>query len=142
MTQPLSVHMSIILFILIKKKIHVAKLRPSKKRLIRWKVYIDRAKMYIGYIQFLMVLFVFLEAYRETSAGRLIFDNLFISMPILFIVFMSLSLVVGRLDTVYGLREEELRNASSSNPVMRELLDKVNELNGEIRELKKECTDK
>ncbi|WP_109830922.1 hypothetical protein [Reichenbachiella versicolor] len=116
----------------------MAKIKANKQTLIRWKVYIDRARMYIGYAQFLMLLFVLLEAYKETYFGELIFNNLIISTPILFLVFMVLSLIVGRIDTVLGLREEELRNASTSNPVMRELLTKVDELTNEIRALKEE----
>ncbi|MEM6526472.1 MAG: hypothetical protein AAF693_21955 [Bacteroidota bacterium] len=111
-------------------------IKANKRTLIRWKVYIDRARMYIGYVQFLMILFVLLEAYRNTTMGDLIFSNPMISMPILFVIFIILALIVGRLDTVYGLREEELRNASASNPVMRDLLNKMNELTEEIRELK------
>ncbi|MEM9392120.1 MAG: hypothetical protein AAGA02_16700 [Bacteroidota bacterium] len=114
----------------------MANIKANKRTLIRWKVYIDRARMYIGYAQFLMILFVLLEAYKNTAIGELIFNNMLISMPILFLLFIVLSLIIGRLDTVFGLREEELRNASTSNPVMRELLNKVNELTEEIRELK------
>lgn len=118
----------------------MVKIKANKQTLIRWKVYIDRAKMYIGYPQFLMILFVFLEAYKDTTFGELIFNNLLISMPILFTLFIIASLLIGRIDTMLGLREEELRNASTSNPVMRELLEKVNELTKEIRDLKENKT--
>lgn len=57
-------------------------------------------------------------------------------MPILFLLFIGASLIIGRIDTVLGLREEELRNMSTSNPVMRELITKVNELTEEISALK------
>ncbi len=114
----------------------MAQIKANKRTLIRWKVYIDRARMYIGYAQFLMILFVLLEAYKNTTIGELIFNNLLISMPVLFLLFIILSLIIGRIDTVLGLREEELRNASTSNPVMRELLMQVSELTEEIRQLK------
>ncbi|MEM6525637.1 MAG: hypothetical protein AAGF85_01475 [Bacteroidota bacterium] len=114
----------------------MANIKANKRTLIRWKVYVDRARMYIGYAQFLMILFVLLEAYKNTAIGEMIFNHMLISMPILFVLFIVLSLIIGRLDTVFGLREEELRNASTSNPVMRELLSKMNELTEEIRELK------
>lgn len=104
------------------------KIKTDKKALIRWKVYIDRARMYLGYIQFLMIGFVFLETYKDTEVGVLIYSNLLISIPILFVLFILGSLVIGRLDTVLGLREEELRNSADSNPVMREILESVNEI--------------
>ncbi len=114
----------------------MAKLKANKKSLIRWKIYIDRARMYIGYVQFLMIGFVFLKAYKDSTLGALIFDHLLLSIPLLFLIFIGFALVLGRLDTVFGLREEELRNSSSSNPVMREMLTKMEELKNEIKALK------
>ncbi len=114
----------------------MAKIEANKKTLIRWKVYVDRAKMYIGYIQFLMIAFVLLEAYKDTFIGQLIFSNMLISIPIIFLVFILLSLIIGRLDTLLGFREEELRNASTSNPVMREILSGVKEIQKDISEIK------
>ncbi|GAA0743196.1 hypothetical protein [Gaetbulibacter jejuensis] len=111
-------------------------MKPNKRTLIRWKVYIDRARMYIGYIQFIMIGFVFLEAYKDSSVGKLIFENLYLSLPILFLIFILLSLIIGRIDTILGFREEELRNSSTSNPVMRELLTKIDDLKDEIVMLK------
>ena len=114
----------------------MSQIKANKKTFIRWKVYIDRARMYIGYIQFLMIAFVLLEAYEDTTFGKLIYDNLLISTPVIFIVFIIGSLIIGRIDTLLGFREEELRNSSTSNPVMRELLTKIDELTEEVRELK------
>ena len=83
-----------------------------------------------------MIGFVFLETYKETSIGILIFENLILSIPILFLAFIIFSLLLGRLDTVLGFREEELRNSSTSNPVMREILTNMEEINVELKELK------
>jgi hypothetical protein len=114
----------------------MTKIKPNRKTLIRWKIYIDRAKMYVGYIQFLMIAFVLLEAYKESSIGQLIFNNMFIFIPIIFLIFIILSLIVGRIDTLLGLREEELRNASSSNPIMRDILKNMEEIKKELNDLK------
>ncbi len=113
-------------------------MKANKKTLIRWKVYVDRARMYVGYVQFLMIGFVFLKAYKDSSIGALIFDNLLWSVPVLFLLFILLSLLLGRLDTVLGLREEELRNSSSSNPVMREILSNMEEMKKELSALRSE----
>ena len=117
-------------------------IKLNKKSLIRWKVYIDRARMYVGYIQFMMIGFMFLDNYKETSWGTLIFDHLIYSLPVLFILFILLHLILGRIDTLLGFREEEMRNASSSNPVMRELLSNIKELQQEVRNLNKQLNDK
>jgi hypothetical protein len=115
------------------------KLKTDRRTFIRWKIYIDRAKMYVGYIQFLMIAFVLLEAYKETSLGRLIFDNMLLSVPVIFALFLILSLVIGRIDTLLGLREEELRNLTTSNPVMREILKSVTEIKRELDDMKTEA---
>jgi len=115
----------------------MTKIKTNKRTLIRWKVYIDRAKMYIGYIQFFMIGFVLLEAYKETSIGILIYNNMIFSLPIIFLIFIVLSLIIGRIDTILGFREEELRNSSSSNPVMREILSSIKKIQNDITELKK-----
>jgi hypothetical protein len=44
------------------------------------------------------------------------------------VLFMVFSLVLGRLDTKLGLRREEMRNASTENPVMMEILDKLTKI--------------
>ena len=114
----------------------MAKIRANRKTLIRWKIYIDRAKMYVGYIQFLMIGFVLLEAYKSSLIGKLIFDNMLISIPVLFLLFILFSLIIGRIDTLLGLREEELRNSSDSNPVMREILNNLEEIKKELQKIK------
>lgn len=120
----------------------MTKIKTNKRTLIRWKIYIDRAKMYVGYIQFLMIAFVLLEAYKDTAPGKLIFNNMLISIPVIFIIFIFLSLVIGRIDTLLGLREEELRNSSASNPVMREILKNVEEIKKDLEEMKSDTGKK
>jgi len=112
--------------------------KANKKTLIRWKIYIDRARMYIGYIQFFMIGFVFLDSFRDNQVGELIYNHLYISIPILFLLFIVSSLLLGRIDTVLGLREKELRNSTQSNPVMREILEGIEEMKKEISELKQQ----
>ncbi len=92
--------------------------------------------MYIGYIQFMMIGFMFIELFRDTSFGKLFYNNLYISIPILFVSFIVLSLIIGRIDTLLGLREEELRNVSSSNPVMRDIQANLDEIRKELKEIK------
>ncbi len=116
-------------------------MKADRKALIRWKIYIDRARMYIGYIQFLMIAVVFFEAYKETSLGQLIYNNTLISIPVIFLVFILLSLIIGRIDTLLGLREEELRNSTASNPVMREILANMKEIKKELEAMRLHTTD-
>jgi hypothetical protein len=92
--------------------------------------------MYIGYIQFFLIGVVFLEQFREKPWGEFIFKYAMISIPVFLLLFIIISLVLGFIDTRLGFREEELRNASTSNPVTREILDNLEEIKEELREIK------
>ncbi len=107
--------------------------RLNKRTLIRWKVYIDRARMYIGYISFFMIGFVFLKSFKDTFWGQYIYDNFYFTFPAFVLLFMLFSLVLGFADTKLGIREEELRNQSSANPVQREIIEMLKEIKDELR---------
>jgi hypothetical protein len=100
----------------------------NKKALVRWKIYIDRARMYIGYISFIMIAFMFLNDFENQTIRGFLDDNKFITYPVMMVVFIIFSLILGRLDTKFGFRKEEMRNASSENPVLMEILGKVNKI--------------
>ena len=100
----------------------------NKKALVRWKIYIDRARMYIGYISFIMIAFMFLNDFENETIRGFLDDNKLITYPVMMVVFIVFSLILGRLDTKFGFRKEEMRNASSENPVLMEILEKVNKI--------------
>jgi len=107
----------------------------NKRSLIRWKVYFDRSRMYIGYIQFFLIGIVFLQSFKDKPWGELVFKYAIISIPVAFLLFVILSLVLGYLDSKLGFREEELRNLSKSNPVMMDMLDQLREINEKLDSL-------
>jgi PII-like signaling protein len=107
-------------------KIHNTPL--NKRTFIRWKVYFDRSRMYIGYIQFFLIGYVFLKDFQDKPWGELIFKYAIISIPAGLVLFVFFSLLLGYIDTKLGFREEELRNLSKSNPVMVEMLDSIKEI--------------
>ncbi len=106
----------------------------NKRTFIRWKIYIDRARMYIGYISFVMIAFMFLNDFKDETIRDFLDENKWITYPLMMVVFLLFSLILGRLDTKLGLRKEEMRNAASENPVTMEIL-------GHLREIK-ESIDK
>ena len=114
------------------------KLMLNRRTIIRWKVYFDRSRMYIGYIQFFLIGIVFLQSFKDKPWGEIIFKYALISIPVAVILFISLSLVLGYLDSKLGFREEELRNLSNSNPVLMEMLDQLKEINKRLVIMKNE----
>jgi len=84
-------------------------MRRSKlfQTVIRWKVYIDRARGYVSYIQFLMTATIVVKIF-----------NLHIGVlgyVILFVIVIVGCLIVGFADTKLGIWEEEMRNINKRN---------------------------
>ena len=76
--------------------------------------------MYIGYMQFLLIMFVFIKSLGANSFTEFVFSNPFISVSIILLALLFFSLVLGYLNSRLGFREEEIRNYSKSNPVLSE----------------------
>jgi hypothetical protein len=103
----------------------IAGIPVNKKAFVRWKIYVDRARMYIGYISFAMIAIMFLNDLNNEEIRNFLDENKFITYPVIMILFFVFSLVLGRFDTKLGFRKEEMRNASTENPVLMEILEKV-----------------
>ncbi len=103
-------------------------MKVDKRTLIRWKVYLDRSKMYIGYINLIMMVTIFLGAIKNTGVGKFLIANVYIAVPILVILFVFFALLLGYWDSRLGIRSEEMRNLSSQNPVQMEMLNTLREL--------------
>jgi hypothetical protein len=109
----------------------------NRRTLIRWKIYFDRSRMYIGYIQFFLIGVVFLKEFKDKPWGQKIFEYSLISIPIALVLFVILSLILGYLDSRLGLREEEQRNLSRSNPIMMEMMNELKDIHKKLSALEK-----
>lgn len=110
-------------------------MKVDKKALIRWKVYLDRSKMYIGYINLFMMVTIFLGAIKNTSIGKFLIANVYFAIPTLIILFVFFALLLGYWDSRLGIRSEEMRNLSSQNPVQMEMLQTLRELKESNRKM-------
>lgn len=100
----------------------------NQRSVVRWKIYLDRARMYIGYISFVMIAFVFLNDLKNQEVRALLDENKLLVYPAIMVLFVLISLLLGRLDTKIGLRKEELRNHAAENPVIMEILESLQEI--------------
>ncbi|MFO7657094.1 MAG: hypothetical protein R6W78_08505 [Bacteroidales bacterium] len=108
-------------------------MKINKQTLIRWKIYFDRARMYIGYFQFVMLVVIFINSIKGNKYGKYLVEYSEISIPLLIILFLGGSLILGYLDSKLGIRSEEMRNLSYHNPVQREMLDTLHEIKDEMK---------
>jgi len=105
----------------------------SKKKIIALKIYFDRARMYLGYINFFILNLVLVNSFEEPKLTAFIEEYKFFVIPALFISYMALLVFIGYLDTKLGFRQEEMRNNASVNPVIQDLVMTVNEIRDEIK---------
>ena len=118
------------------KRMKLFGIQMNRRTFIRWKIYIDRARMYIGYISFVMIAFMFLNDFKDETIRHFLDENKLVTYPVMMVVFMLFSLVLGRLDTKLGLRREEMRNAATENPVTMEILENIKEIKATLDEQK------
>ncbi len=116
------------------KGITVLGTRVNKRAVVRWKIYLDRARMYLSYINFVMIAFVFLNAIKDQQVRDLLDQNKLLVYPAVMIIFIIVSLLLGRLDTWLGMRKEEMRNHATENPVTLEILTTLREIKARLDE--------
>ncbi|MCK3686113.1 hypothetical protein [Maribellus sp. YY47] len=109
-------------------------IKMDKRTFIRWKIYIDRARMYINYTSFLMIAFMFLNDLKDETIRTFLDENKWITYPVMMVAFVVFSLILGRIDTKLGLRKEEMRNAAVENPVTMEMLENLREIKAKLNE--------
>lgn len=100
----------------------------SKEKFIMLKIYFDRARMYLGYINFFILNLVLINSFNNPEIKIFIQEYKYFIVPILFVTYMAILILIGYLDTKLGLRQEELRNNAAINPVMQDLLKAVDEI--------------
>jgi hypothetical protein len=109
----------------------------SKSNLVALKIYFDRARMYLGYINFFLLNMVLINSFDNSTMKNLLSEYQLIAIPVLFIVYLLALLFIGYLDTKWGLRQEEMRNNAMNNPVMQDLLKTVRDIKSDVAQIKK-----
>lgn len=103
-----------------------------RRRLIRYKVYIDRGRGYVGYAQFIMTLLVMLKLFEDTSVGVWIF-SVWWPIPVFIALFFAGMIIVGRIDMIL-IKPMEVSEINRANT---ELLD----IQKTVKEIKKKLDD-
>lgn len=109
-------------------------IKMDKRTFIRWKIYIDRARMYINYTSFIMIAFMFLNDLKDETIRNFLDENKWVTYPVMMVGFVVFSLILGRFDTKLGLRKEEMRNAAVENPVTMEMLEHLRDIKAKLNE--------
>jgi len=90
------------------------------KKFIKIKIYMDRARIYVGYVQFIMIAYVFIDSLGTKNSLSL--------SPIGIIIVLLIMLLLGYLDTRLGIRKRELEDYSTTDPVLSEILENTRKI--------------
>jgi len=104
-----------------------------KRKIVALKIYFDRARMYLGYINFFILNLVLINSFDNPEIKVFIYENKLLIVPVLFLVYMLLLIFIGYMDTKLGFRQEEMRNNAAINPVMQDLIRTVDEIRDEVK---------
>ncbi len=106
--------------------------RKVKKGIINLKIYFDRARMYLGYINFFMLNVVLFNSSEGGKIAEVVNQNRILWIPILFAFYSVVLIFIGYLDTRLGLRQEELRNNAEHNPIIKEMIESIRQIKKEV----------
>ena len=95
------------------------------QRLIRFKIYFDRSRVYVGYGQFFIILLVFFEAYKETKFGVWFYSKWW-TLPAFVVLFFVVSIIIGYIDKVF-IRPREVTELNKINPEFMKMYKKIME---------------
>ena len=104
-----------------------------KKGIISTKIYFDRARMYLGYINFFMLNIVLLNSSENGFLANMLNQKRLVWIPVLVFFYAAVLGFIGFLDTKLGFRQEEMRNNATHNPVLMEMIDSINEIEKEVK---------
>ena len=104
-----------------------------KKGIISTNIYFDRARMYLGYINFFMLNIVLLNSSENGFLANMVNQNRLIWIPVLFVFYAAVLVFIGFLDTKLGFRQEEMRNNATHNPVLMEMIDSTRQIKKQVK---------
>ncbi len=110
-------------------------MKNVSKTFVQLKVFTDRARMYLGYINFFLLNVVFLKSYNVQ-----LFDNStiyveIISYAVIGLLGTGIVLFIGYLDHVLGIRREEMQNIADNNPFALKVIEDLEQLKKDIGRL-------
>lgn len=77
------------------------------RRLVRWKIYLDRARIYLAYVQMLMIAGLFYDV--AARHWPVLSEHAWETMAVLVLGIGGGCMVLGWLDTRLGVLDEEIR---------------------------------
>ncbi len=107
-------------------------MRITIRKIAKWKIYFDRARTYVSYVQFMGTAYIVLKLLHNSPLKTWIFDHWYVSFPVIFVVFFGACMVIGWLESLLKIREYEQENVSATNPEWTRLMNDIKEIKAKL----------
>jgi len=102
------------------------------KEIARIKIYFDRSRMYFSYMQFILILALFIQGYESDFVKEHLKLILILAIPVMIACFVF----IGWLDEKAGIRKREIENITKINPVITELMKRLENIEKILKNVK------
>jgi len=102
------------------------------KEIARIKIYFDRSRMYFSYMQFILILALFVRDYESAFIQKYINLILLLAIPIMIVCFVF----IGWVDEKAGIRKREIENITKINPVITEIMKRLENIEKILKNVK------
>jgi len=109
-----------------------------RKRIIRYKVYYDRSGGYLNYVKTIFVIAMAYKLLEDKNWGIWVYDHRFTAIPIAIVSYILSRIIIGYYDKKWGIREREIGEYNKTDPNLRAILGKLNDI---IKKLDDNSTD-
>ena len=103
-------------------------LKKIVRRVAKYKIWLDRARQYIGYATFALMLYIAVKDLRNSPFKTWMFDNWYFSFPIVIIFVFFLCGVVGWVEDLLKIRKYEMENQLAVNPEWQKLMKQLDRI--------------
>ncbi|MDD5006462.1 MAG: hypothetical protein PHS33_08215 [Candidatus Omnitrophica bacterium] len=94
----------------------------------RLKTHADRARMYVTYIQFIMLGYIAVKSLHKCTFRDFMFEYWYLTFPVMILLFLFICILLGYWDHKSGIREKENETVSMQNPAVRQMLKDLDEI--------------
>ena len=108
-------------------------MKNLNRNVVWLKVFIDRARMYVGYINFFLLNAVFLQSFdiRILQSDNALVK--FLGYGLIVVLGSLLLVLIGYLDHILGIRKEEMKNHAENNPIALKMLSDLEEIKEAVK---------
>ncbi len=104
------------------------------KKIAKYKIWLDRSRQYIGYVQFALLLYIAVKDMNNNPFRTWMFGNWYFTFPVVILVVFFFCGLFGWIEDLLKIRKYEMENQLAINPEWRQMMDLLKEINEKLKD--------